>query len=778
MWPQWTSMLSWWQWALLASVPPAIVLLYFLKLKRQPVEVPSTYLWHKMIEDLHVNTIWQRLRRSLLLFLQLLLVGLVILALWRPSWRGTRLSGGRYVFLVDNSASMAATDVSPTRLEAAKQQVLDLIAEMGSGDVAMVVSFSDTARVEQLFTDNRAELRRKVQAIKQTDRPTNILEALRVASGLANPGRSGTEIQDTRVAEARPARLFIFTDGRFPDVAGATVRSLEPLPSIRDDEELPDQGATQATEPSDADREPTSDQEREPATAPGTALAEGFSLGNLDPQPLRILGTGDADNVGIIAFSTGRNEERPEELQAFARLENFGSRRKRVDVSLHLNGELIDADRVILPARDARGVAFSLDEDAIGGVLELRIDTPDHLAIDNRAWAVVNKPHKARVLLLTDSNEHLLFALTTGPAQALCDVTEKPPSYVQTPQYKDEALLGSYDLVIFDRCAPPAEQMPQCNTIFIAQLPQAMPPPSEQAAATGLRGKGAGQASGPETAPAADQPADTPSRPAARTNLAPAATDQPPTASADAAQAAALSVWSAAAAVSAPQITDVDRSHPLMHMIDMGDVLILKGTPLSPPRGSTVLIDSTAGPLAAIAPREGFEDLVLGFAVGGPNVNTNWPVRLSFPVFVLNALQYLGGGVSAQNSAGGKPGQPLAWRSTLPVNEISVRAPSGTATQVQRGPLNTFPITETSQVGVYEVREGNASQPTGRFAINLFDDNESDLLPRTSVKLGHVEVKQGEAWEPARHDAWKWILLVALAVLTIEWYIYNRRVHV
>ncbi len=41
-------------------------------LKREPLEVPSTYLWHKSIEDLHVNSIWQRLRRSLLLLLQLL----------------------------------------------------------------------------------------------------------------------------------------------------------------------------------------------------------------------------------------------------------------------------------------------------------------------------------------------------------------------------------------------------------------------------------------------------------------------------------------------------------------------------------------------------------------------------------------------------------------------------------------------------------------------------------------------------------------------------------
>src|SRR5215216_7207122 len=90
--------LSPWQWGLLALVPPAIVLLYFLKLKRQPLEVPSTYLWHKSIEDLHVNSIWQRLRQSLLLFLQILLIVLLALALLRPGQSGMQLEGSRFIF--------------------------------------------------------------------------------------------------------------------------------------------------------------------------------------------------------------------------------------------------------------------------------------------------------------------------------------------------------------------------------------------------------------------------------------------------------------------------------------------------------------------------------------------------------------------------------------------------------------------------------------------------------------------------------------------------------
>src|SRR5262249_9479914 len=124
------NMLTWWQWGLLALVPPAIIALYFLKLKRQPLSVPSTYLWSRAIEDLHVNSLWQRLRHSLLLLLQLLLIFLLMFTLVRPGWTGTELTGERFIFLIDTSASMAASDVSPTRLDQAKRQAIALIEQM------------------------------------------------------------------------------------------------------------------------------------------------------------------------------------------------------------------------------------------------------------------------------------------------------------------------------------------------------------------------------------------------------------------------------------------------------------------------------------------------------------------------------------------------------------------------------------------------------------------------------------------------------------------------
>src|SRR4051794_23588443 len=98
-------------WAVLAGIPVGIIALYFLKLRRRPVQVPSTLLWRRSLEDLHVNSLFQKLRRNLLLFLQLLFVAMLLIALAGPRVLGTAGRGQRYILAIDNSASMAATDV-------------------------------------------------------------------------------------------------------------------------------------------------------------------------------------------------------------------------------------------------------------------------------------------------------------------------------------------------------------------------------------------------------------------------------------------------------------------------------------------------------------------------------------------------------------------------------------------------------------------------------------------------------------------------------------------
>src|SRR5438477_3440502 len=93
-----------------AIAVPALLILYFLKLRRKEMPVSSTLLWKKAIQDLQVNAPFQKLRRNLLLLLQLLLLFLLLLALARPVTRYTQVAGKTTVVLIDRSASMSAAD--------------------------------------------------------------------------------------------------------------------------------------------------------------------------------------------------------------------------------------------------------------------------------------------------------------------------------------------------------------------------------------------------------------------------------------------------------------------------------------------------------------------------------------------------------------------------------------------------------------------------------------------------------------------------------------------
>src|SRR3974390_3278420 len=92
-----------------AIVVPALLILYFLKLRRRELPVASTLLWKKAIQDLQVNAPFQRLRRNLLLLLQLLLLAILLLALSRPITFFTPGAGKNTVVIIDRSASMQAT---------------------------------------------------------------------------------------------------------------------------------------------------------------------------------------------------------------------------------------------------------------------------------------------------------------------------------------------------------------------------------------------------------------------------------------------------------------------------------------------------------------------------------------------------------------------------------------------------------------------------------------------------------------------------------------------
>ena len=184
----------------LSLLLPAVVLLYHLKLRRTEVLVSSTFLWKKALEDMHANAPFQKLVRNLLLYAQLLALAAFVFSLAKPIQAGRAVSGRSVAVLIDTSASMQATDVPPSRLEAARDAALKLVDQMAGRDETMRVAFDATPHVLASLTAEKAQLRAALEALAPSEAAGSAREALLIAAS---------------VLRGRPeASIVLLSDGR------------------------------------------------------------------------------------------------------------------------------------------------------------------------------------------------------------------------------------------------------------------------------------------------------------------------------------------------------------------------------------------------------------------------------------------------------------------------------------------------------------------------------------------------------------------------------------
>ncbi|OGO34646.1 MAG: hypothetical protein A2Z16_09435 [Chloroflexi bacterium RBG_16_54_18] len=164
---------------------PLIVVLYLLKLRRFERRVSSTYLWRRMVRDLEANAPWQRLQRNLLLFLQLLFLSTLIFALARPYIMSGEFSGQSAILIVDTSASMAATDVAPSRLENAKQQINHRVSSLAHDVPITFITAGIQARVLAASSLDRRQISQIIQNLHVEMGGSDIETALQLASAIA-----------------------------------------------------------------------------------------------------------------------------------------------------------------------------------------------------------------------------------------------------------------------------------------------------------------------------------------------------------------------------------------------------------------------------------------------------------------------------------------------------------------------------------------------------------------------------------------------------------------
>src|ERR671916_3315247 len=150
----------------LSLLVPAIVAMYLLKLRREERTVASTFLWQRMVRDVEANAPWQKLRRNLLLLLQLLVLLALMFALARPFLQTTGIAGRNLILIIDRSASMAATDAGGTRLDAAKREAIRLVDQLPDTGRATVIGFGGPMEVPASASSDRRELRAAIRGIQ------------------------------------------------------------------------------------------------------------------------------------------------------------------------------------------------------------------------------------------------------------------------------------------------------------------------------------------------------------------------------------------------------------------------------------------------------------------------------------------------------------------------------------------------------------------------------------------------------------------------------------
>ncbi|MCB1218153.1 VWA domain-containing protein [bacterium] len=199
-------------WGALAG---GIILLYILKLKRVKVDVSSTLLWEQALADFRANAPWQKLRRNLLMILQIIALILLALALSRPFMFDNFVERGKTIFVIDASASMLARDGSPDRLADALRLADDAVTGFPRGAEGMVVVAGPQSPITLSgFTGNKSTLKKAISRARDyAGGQADLDSAMRFCSSLSE--RDGG------------LQVVIFSDGAVEDLSPDSTTDLQ-----------------------------------------------------------------------------------------------------------------------------------------------------------------------------------------------------------------------------------------------------------------------------------------------------------------------------------------------------------------------------------------------------------------------------------------------------------------------------------------------------------------------------------------------------------------------
>jgi aerotolerance regulator-like protein/VWA domain-containing protein len=209
--------------------------------------------------------------------------------------------------------------------------------------------------------------------------------------------------------------------------------------------------------------------------------------------------------------------------------------------------------------------------------------------------------------------------------------------------------------------------------------------------------------------------------------------------------------------------------HALTRFVDWSNVHVLQARGAQTPTWADTLIESDAGPLAFAGETNGHRIAALTFDLR----ESDLPLQIAYPILFSNLINYLAPPSAFDSTQSLRPGESLSILPQTDVEQIAIVSPSN---QVYTLPSNQNGFTQTHELGFYAVNLiRQDSSAVEYFAVNLFDERESDIQPRESIQVGRVPVTPTVSGQIGQLELWQWLAGLALLILLIEWQAYHRR---
>lgn len=221
-------------------------------------------------------------------------------------------------------------------------------------------------------------------------------------------------------------------------------------------------------------------------------------------------------------------------------------------------------------------------------------------------------------------------------------------------------------------------------------------------------------------------------------------------------------------ALASPAIIDWNRVHPLARYVNFESINIRQAMHVNIPSWAHVLAEGELSPLIYAFERDQRQVVAVAFDI----YQTDWPLRVSFPIFVANTLNWLARSGEVGEAFSLPVGSTVPFTAESGQTRFEVKSPSGEERTLELQEGDTGYYAQTDEIGFYHVAAGDSAT---QFSVNLLSARESNLLPSEMLEMRDRTVAGNPSALKQNREVWFLFALAALAVLALEWTIYCRR---